>query len=229
MKEKVNYKAIGKGLYKIAFSLCIIILCVITVVITGNYNKSTTTDLELENSEINVAYESVAGDANSSDKEYFTENVNPNKDKGIQNKNENEISLIYTPDFIPPVSGDVLKDFSDKIPIYSKTMDDWRIHSGIDILCPYGTEVLSCEKGTVTDVGYDMLFGNYVEVSLNDFTLRYTSLEAGITHSVGDEINKGDVIGYLSDSCISEVCDKPHLHFEMKKSGEYVNPREFIY
>lgn len=227
MTEKTDYKKIGKGLYKIAFCMCIFVLCVITVVITGNYEKSATTDLKPDDSVQTNQARFVSGEPKEQKTEIQDEEAA--KDSTIVSQSEEKDISNYIPEFIPPVKGEVLKDFSDNVLLYNKTMDDWRIHTGIDILCPYGTEVLSCEKGTVTDVGYDMLFGNYVEVTLNDFVLRYTSLETGITHSVGDEINKGDVVGYLSDSCISEVCDMPHLHFEMKKSGEYVNPREFIY
>lgn len=226
MRDNFDYKKIGKGMYKVAFTLCIFVLCIITVVITGNYEKSATTDLKIEDFE----NETVIPSENIEEYEKSKEA----KESIISEKN-NEISedvsevVEYIPDFIPPVPGDVLKDFSGTIPIYNKTMDDWRIHTGIDILCPYGTAVTASEKGTVTDVGYDMLWGNYVEVSLNDFILRYTSLESGIMHMVGDEVRKGDIIGYLSDSCVSEICDEPHFHFEMKKSGEYVDPGEYIY
>ena len=227
MKDNIDYKKIGKGLYKISFSLCILVLCVITVVITGNYEKTATTDLKLKESQTSALPRDISVVHSNIAEEQLNENP-PDEDVDVTENIENETQE-YIPEFIMPVDGDVLKDFSNSIPLYSKTMDDWRIHMGTDILCPYGTEVVSCEMGTVTDIGYDILFGNYVEVTLNDYILRYTSLESGITHKIGDEIKRGEVIGIISDSCISEICDEPHLHFEMKKSGEYVNPMDYIY
>ncbi|MBR5508404.1 MAG: M23 family metallopeptidase [Clostridia bacterium] len=227
MRMNTDYRAIGKGLYKIVFSLCIIVLCIITVVITGNYNRASTTDLRIDESENDTVSEYEFETQKNEDDKIDDNISNPNSSSA--SKTDTETDMIYEPDFSPPTMGEISKDFSNDIPLYSKTMDDWRNHQGIDILCSYGTEIISCEKGTVTDVGYDMLYGNYVEVSINDFVLRYSSLDSGIKYVVGDEINKGDVIGYLSDSCVIEICDEPHLHFEMKKSGEYVDPREYIY
>lgn len=225
VKKNVNYKNICRGMYKIAFSVCIVILCVITVIITENYEKAATTELKIQEEE--TIAEPV--DAKETEKENtkISDASSVIADVLESPVNENA-GTQYEPEFIMPVNGDIAKDFSLNIPLYNKTMDDWRIHTGIDILCPYGSEILSCEKGTVTDVGYDMLYGNYVEVTINDFTLKYTSLDSQVTYSVGNDVNKGDIIGYLSDSCVVEICDEPHLHFEMKKSGQYVDPRDYI-
>ena len=131
--------------------------------------------------------------------------------------------------FQKPLDGEIILKHSETELQFSKTFSDMRIHTGIDICSPYGTAVTAIESGVVVEVGYDINYGNFVEIETGDFLCRYTSLESGIKIKSGDEVSKGDTVGYLSDSCISEICDEPHLHFEMKKDGEYVNPAEYIY
>jgi len=127
-----------------------------------------------------------------------------------------------------PYNGEVLKLFSPNELIYSKTMDDWRIHTGIDIACPYGSDIKSVERGIVKDINYDINYGNTVTVETDEYTLVYTSLSSDILVSKGQKLSKGDIIAKSSDTCMSEICDEPHIHFEMKQNGEYVNPLHYL-
>ena len=131
-------------------------------------------------------------------------------------------------EFIAPVNGTIIKPFSKSELIYSNTMDDWRTHLGIDISCPYGTEVISSEDGEVKNVEYNINYGNSVSLDCGEYTLVYTSLSTDIYVNKGDRVKKGTVIGKTSDSCISEICDEPHIHFEVIKNGEHIDPLDII-
>jgi len=130
--------------------------------------------------------------------------------------------------FKVPVDGAVIKPFSQHELIYSETMDDWRIHNGIDLACQYGTEVVSAERGVVKKVSHDINLGNVVTVEVDEYELIYASLSADIPVAEGQSLKKGDLIGKTSDSCMMEICDEPHLHFEMKKNGSYVDPLDYV-
>ena len=136
--------------------------------------------------------------------------------------------LVPELEFKVPVDGAVIKPFSQKELIYSETMDDWRIHNGIDLACPYGTEVISAERGIVRSVSHDINLGNVVIVETDEYELVYASLSSDIAVSPEQKLQKGDVIGKTSDSCMLELCDEPHLHFEMKKNGVYIDPLSYI-
>jgi murein DD-endopeptidase MepM/ murein hydrolase activator NlpD len=147
---------------------------------------------------------------------------------------EENIEIIAQPqenikrEFITPVTGAIVKPFSKTELAYSRTMDDWRTHLGIDIACPYGTEVIASEAGEVKEVEYNINFGTTVSVESGEYILKYTSLSSDVYVSVGDKLTKGTIIGKTSDSCISEICDEPHFHFEVIKNGEHIDPLDII-
>lgn len=219
-----NFLANKKGLYRITFSVCIFFLSLLTVVITSNYNEKDAQTLSEDRVEESVKFndEKIEGivEGLTQSKEVITNTtIMMNDSKDIS---QTEIS------FSTPVYGSVIKPFSYDTPLYSKTMDDWRIHNGVDIACILDTEVYSAQDGIVSEIGYDINFGNYVVIVSGDFTCRYTSLSSNIPVSKGENVQKGQLIGTVSDSCISEICDEPHFHFEMMKDSQYINPADYI-
>ena len=58
-----------------------------------------------------------------------------------------------------PVSGAVLNDYSGDNLVYSKTMQDWRTHNGIDFAANEGDDVLAAADGTVEAITDNGMFG----------------------------------------------------------------------
>ena len=223
MKKTENFTAKKKGLYKIAFTICILFLSSLVVTISEKGKNVEVTDTSIKKSvSADVINEFEIDKALSG----LTEQENEMKNAKISETSDTEPKRDIS--IKAPLYGKVQKAFSDDVPIYSKTMDDWRIHTGVDIASYVGADVYAAQSGTVTDVGYDINFGNYVTVANGDFELRYTSLSSNIDVSIGQEVSQGQHLGVVSESCISEICDEPHLHFEIKLAGEYVNPQEYI-
>lgn len=214
-------KKYSGGAYKIAFSVCIAVLCVITVITTNEHSpqKTASTDKPTKAVGYDVEEYTVPAETEVSDSSVDTDIY---ADENEESHDEYIISYSY------PVSGEIVKQFSISAPLYSETMDDWRIHRGVDIACEHGREVVASEYGLVEEVSYDVNYGHYVSVKHKDIVCRYMSLDSEITLSVGDNVAKGQLIGYVSDSAISEICDEPHLHFEVLVNGEYVNPLDYI-
>lgn len=132
-----------------------------------------------------------------------------------------------TPEFVCPLGGTLVKDYSADIPVFSITMEDYRVHCGIDISADAGTEVLAAADGEITDVYYDPMMGQTVEITHeNGFVTIYRNMQTKMPSSTikGASVSAGDAIGYVGDTALIEISDSPHLHFEMRKDGESINP-----
>ena len=132
--------------------------------------------------------------------------------------------------FVSPMVGSVIKSHSTSVPVFSVTLDEWRIHAGIDISADEGAEVYASAGGTVSAIYNDAMLGKTVEITHSDeHKTRYSNLaQDSVSLTVGDEVEAGALIGNIGESSISELCDEPHLHFEMFVKGEGVNPLDYI-
>ena len=128
-----------------------------------------------------------------------------------------------------PLEGDITAVFSIDAPVFSKTMNDYRAHTGIDIKGNKGDNIKSSAAGVVENVYIDELRGNTVEIRHPDTVLTiYSGLESLDSVKTGDSIKAGDIIGKLGNSPEFEAAEEPHLHFEMLKNGVYLNPAEMM-
>lgn len=97
-----------------------------------------------------------------------------------------------------------------------------RLHTGIDFIVPQGTSVLAGADGVVTKVKHSReKEGNVVEISHSDvWKTRYLHL-SDITVRTGSQVCAGDEIGSVGMTGNAFV---PHLHYEVLKNGEPVDP-----
>ena len=133
--------------------------------------------------------------------------------------------------FASPANGSLSQQHSATIPVFSETLGAWRIHTGIDICTDEGADVYAAAGGEVTKVFSDNLLGLTVEITHNGSVKTvYSNLadDGSITVSVGDKVNKGDKIGTVGDTSMSELAEEAHLHFEMLVNGASVNPLDYI-
>ena len=133
--------------------------------------------------------------------------------------------------FIAPMTaGNIIKEWSADIPVFSNTMEDYRLHLGVDISAAAGTPVYAVADGTVTKVFSDPFLGRTVEVTHTGGVISiYSNLSASdIAVSVGDNVRSGDRIGLVGDTSLSELADEPHLHFGVRVDGVGVNPLDYI-
>lgn len=132
-------------------------------------------------------------------------------------------------EFSAPIKGTINKEFSDTELFYSKTLEDWRLHNGIDIGAKIGTTVTACADGVVEYAGNDVRYGHTIVILHNNsFKSVYSNLTGTQMVKVGKDVKKGDPIGMVGDSAICETADEAHLHFEMKLNGVNVNPLEYF-
>ncbi len=133
----------------------------------------------------------------------------------------------FKPEFA--AGAEILNSYTGKKLVKSKTMGDWRIHSGIDIKKDIGESVYAIDKGVVEKIYDDDLFGTTVVISHSGgFSTKYSNLDKNIGIKEGKEIKKGQEIGKIGSSALGEKNEAPHLHFELLKDGEQVNPKDYI-
>ena len=130
---------------------------------------------------------------------------------------------------IAPVEGALQWRFAVDELIYSRTLDQWMTHRGIDISAPKGTEVRCPWAGTVEEVYEDDALGYTVKMAHSGgICSYYSNLRSDCPVKEGALLNAGAVIGYVGDTAISECSDPSHLHFEVTKDGEPVDPEEYV-
>lgn len=130
---------------------------------------------------------------------------------------------------VMPLNGEIINPYSCGELVKSTTTNIWATHNGVDIACDLGAQVKAVAKGTITDVGEDPLWGNYVIIDHdNGYETKYCSLNASLPVKKGDEVSSGTIIGSVADSAQIEIADQTHLHFEMKQNGKYVDPIQTI-
>ena len=116
---------------------------------------------------------------------------------------------------ITPFSGDML--------VKNETLGDWRTHNGIDIRAEAGEAVRAASDGTVTAVRNDPMWGNVVEVTSGEYVMTYAGLSADILVKMDQSIRAGEQLGSVGEvPC--ELSMEPHLHFDVRSNGEYVDP-----
>ena len=127
--------------------------------------------------------------------------------------------------YVLPLEGSLVTDYSPDEPIFDKTMNDWRVHDGVDIAANAGTPVKACADGTVLDVKTDDQLGQEVIIQHGGgITSIYANLAANPTVKKGQTVEAGDVIGSVGSTAQAEIGLVPHLHFAMMKNSQYVDP-----
>jgi murein DD-endopeptidase MepM/ murein hydrolase activator NlpD len=146
---------------------------------------------------------------------------------GENKKPETPAPTVY---YSPVANGSIMKGHSIEVPVFSQTLGDFRVHTGIDIAAELGADVLAVAGGTVTQVRSDRFFGKTVEITHDGGIVSvYSNLSNdGVTVNVGDTVKAGDKLGVVGDTSMTELADESHLHFEIMVSGVSVNPLDYI-
>ena len=103
------------------------------------------------------------------------------------------------------------------------TKQRYRAHMGIDYAAPVGTPIFSVANGRVVHQGFSGAFGNLIVLEHpGGYHTYYAHLSNYNSElEVGNEVRRGLEIGYVGTTGRSTG---PHLHFELRKDGIYVDP-----
>ena len=156
----------------------------------------------------------------------------PDTRESTENNKETEkdnYNKPYKDYYCLPFGNQIIKDYSNMNPVYSKTLGDWRTHNGIDFSGEAGGAVVAISYGEVISIYEDTLFGTCVLINHgNGVTAKYCGLnKETLNVKEHSSVNSEDIIGYLGEI----PCEKQegaHLHFEITHNGELVEPLELM-
>lgn len=101
--------------------------------------------------------------------------------------------------------------------------------TGIDIAMKDGEtfDVLASLSGIVTKVEEDRTLGNRIEIEHDEGIVTQYQSVTEMDVEVGDQVKQGDVLAKAGQSLFNEEAGV-HVHFEIRKDGQAVNPHEFF-
>ena len=218
MMEKKFKFSDNPNLAKTIYGIVVAILCITAIVIGIVAANSRKKDPLPENPSVNDQNGEDDSDKNGEDN---AEEEKPSE----EDKKPEKLS------FISPVSGKVFKTHSLTIPVFSVTLEEWRVHAGIDISTADSAPVFAVADGEVTDVYNHPLLGTTVEIThAENIKSVYSNLssDASTLITKGSTVTAGTQIGIVGDTSISELADETHLHFEMMQNDECIDPLSYI-
>lgn len=137
--------------------------------------------------------------------------------------------VLPDPKFARPVDGEIIKKYAKDNLVYSNTLGEWVTHNGIDIKADKTTVVKAAEAGKVQNIKNDPRYGLSVVIEHNNgYKTVYSNLLSTEFIVEGEKVNKGQAIGTVGTTSTFEVLDDPHLHFEIVKNSEYIDPELYI-
>ena len=130
-----------------------------------------------------------------------------------------------------PVSGNLTKSHSVDVQVFSKTMNEYRTHLGIDISTAEGADVRAAADGSVAKVWEDPMMGYCVALNhAGECVTVYKNLSQTLANGIeeGKTVKAGQLIGTVGDSAMMEIAEEPHLHMEVTVKGLQVDPLEYF-
>ena len=100
-----------------------------------------------------------------------------------------------------------------------------RMHTGTDIAMNMGAEIIAANDGIVTKATYSNGYGNMVMIDHGGGVATVYGHGSEIIAQTGQEVKRGDVIMLAGSTGWSTG---PHLHFEVRLNGEYVDAMPYI-
>ena len=200
----------------IALSLLVVVAVCVTAIAVGSAKKNKPND---ENS------------TNSSKSSQSTSRSTTSSAEQEQEQANTDVSVGKVTFVSPMTAGNIIKEWSADIPVFSNTMEDYRLHLGVDISAAAGTTVYAVADGTVESVEFHPMMGQTVVIShANGYKSVYQNMQTAVPSGIqtGATVKAGDAIGAVGDTALIEISEDPHLHFELYKGDVCENPLAYF-
>lgn len=147
--------------------------------------------------------------------------------KKVETKKEESKQEVFS--FAKPVEGEIIKEYAKDNLVYSETLEEWTTHLGWDIKADKTTVVKSSATGKVKSIKNDPRYGLSIIIEHQDgYETLYANLLSTEFVKVGEEVKQGQSIGTVGNTAAFEIADTAHLHFEITKNGENVDPSTLV-
>jgi murein DD-endopeptidase MepM/ murein hydrolase activator NlpD len=135
------------------------------------------------------------------------------------------------PTFILPVSGKITNKHDPTLQVFSPTMQDYRVHIGVDLATKENAPVYAAADGKISKIWVDTLMGYCIAIKHSgDCVTVYKNLAETLPEGIaeGASVRSGQLIATVGESAMVEIADEPHLHFEMTVGELAVDPLEYF-
>ena len=117
--------------------------------------------------------------------------------------------------FFPPVEGIVTQSFDEK-----------KRHYGTDIVAKANAKVAAVLDGVVIFTDWTVKTGYVIQVQHTNDLISVYKHNSILMKKQGDYVRAGEVLGVVGNT--GEESSGPHLHFELWRAGNPLNPENFI-
>lgn len=227
---QMNNKVKRTGNLYVALVVILMVVAVVAAIAGAMSRSAQVVDVGVDGNAVTNAAE----DAGAMDTEDVADVFKPSKDNesdsvtdAVTEKTEAE----PIPQFINPTGGKLISEYSIEVPVFSVTMEDYRTHSGVDIFVSNGERILAAAGGTVKEIWEDPMMGTCISIShAGGAESIYMNVSPDFPEgiAVGANVSEGTFIAVGGESALAEISEEPHVHFELKINGEYVDPCDYI-
>ena len=105
------------------------------------------------------------------------------------------------------------------------TTGQYKLHTGIDIACGMGHDIVAAADGVVVISGNHTAYGKYISINHGGGIVTLYGHNSQLLVSVGQSVKKGQLIAKAGSTGWSTG---PHLHFEVIINGQTVNPMNYF-
>lgn len=138
--------------------------------------------------------------------------------KEAKKKEASTISGVYLA--VNPIQGNITSRYGAREAIRDHT------HQGLDIAAKTGTPIRAVADGTVIHSGVMGGYGYLIIIDHGNGIKTYYGHCSKLYAKKGKQVTAGDVIAAVGNTGNSTG---PHLHFEVRQNGKYVNPQRYLY
>lgn len=186
-------------------------------------NKNTTSSVKTTNAE--KPSNSIKNGVNQVD-EPDTKSENNNSNANVQN---NVVETKKEITFAKPTEGDIICEYAKDNLIYSETLKEWITHTAVDIKADKTSVIKASADGIVKSIVNDPRYGLTVIIEHDDgYETVYANLLTAEFVVAGEEVAQGQTIGTAGNTASFESSMECHLHFELIKDGEYLDPAIYL-
>lgn len=194
-------------------------------------NTNTTNNASTSNTE-NTTNTSTTNTATSEANTNETNTTNAQNEEQKNETTETQEQVTETKQevtFIKPTDGEIIGEFAKDNLIYSETLKEWITHTAVDIKADKTSVIKSSADGIVKSIVNDPRYGLTVIIEHDDgYETVYSNLLTAEFVVEGEEVSQGQTIGTAGNTASFESSMDCHLHFELLKDGEYLDPTIYL-
>ena len=221
--QKLKNKRINRSYLFTVLALVVALVVIIAAAIASNRTKEPT---ELPDDSGNKITEKPTEKPTEEPTELPEATEKPTGSTGNSVSTGNKI-----PSFILPVSGKITNKHDPSLQVFSPTMQDYRVHIGVDLATKESAPVYAAADGKISKIWVDTLMGYCIAIKHSgDCVTVYKNLAENLPEGIaeGVSVRSGQLIATVGESAMVEIADEPHLHFEMTVGELAVDPLEYF-